>query len=428
MKQYIYSAAAMLCVASFGLTSCQNDMEEMGNVGGKEVLLRVTANRGDAETRTTLESDGNGGLICKWSEGDKLLVVNNSNGKKIGVITIVDGIGTSDGTFEGKVTLDGHEAVSLVYLGTAGDADAYSADSNSIAINLSAQDGSFSSLSSKDVLTAEAKVGENSYLPTTGVVETSVTMTRQLAFGYFNLDFSGVEDLKLAKGDVITITGEGLKSEGKINFRNGGSVPTVTNYSGSTTIEVTKTKDGNDFYITMLPCGEVTPTFTVVKDGVTYTASLGAHDWKSGEFVRKDNTGAAVSVTMKMNKIDHSVNPLAKWAEGNLVRSGSGKSVTATISDNPFAAGSYYQFGRNYGYNSASEVTQLSTELSLSNNYFTFRGLKYIAIPENGIYSSSSKKVQAGQNASSVTSISDHPAMFFMNAGDYVTPGFDQTW
>ena len=319
MKQYIYSAAAMLCVASFGLTSCQNDMEEMGNVGGKEVLLRVTANRGDAETRTTLESDGNGGLICKWSEGDKLLVVNNSNGKKIGVITIVDGIGTSDGTFEGKVTLDGHEAVSLVYLGTAGDADAYSADSNSIAINLSAQDGSFSSLSSKDVLTAEAKVGENSYLPTTGVVETSVTMTRQLAFGYFNLDFSGVEDIKLAKGDVITITGEGLKSEGKVNFRNGGSVPTVTNYSGSTTIEVTKTEGGNDFYITMLPCGEVTPTFTVVKDGVTYTASLGAHDWKTGEFVRKDNTGAAVSVTMnKVNQPESDGKILGiKWAHVN---------------------------------------------------------------------------------------------------------------
>ena len=102
MKKNIYLAASLLTLSAIGLTSCQNEMEDMGNKVGKEVLLRVTANRGDADTRTTLESNGAGGLTCKWSEGDKLLVVDNSNGSKIGVISLVKGENTPDGTFEGK--------------------------------------------------------------------------------------------------------------------------------------------------------------------------------------------------------------------------------------------------------------------------------------------------------------------------------------
>ncbi|MDE5795022.1 MAG: hypothetical protein K2I08_09920 [Muribaculaceae bacterium] len=294
MNKYIYSAAAFLSLSCIALTSCQNEMEQIGAPAGKEVLLRVTANRGDAETRTTLEHDGNGGLTCKWSEGDQLLVVNNSKGTKLGVITITDGVGTPDGTFEGKVNLDGQEALSLVYLGNAGNAESY--ESNNIAIDLSKQDGSFESLPKLDVLTAEAKVDDQNFLPTGNVIETSITMTRQLAFGHFTLDFGG--DVTLAAGDVITIAGEGLKSTGKVNFKNGGSVPNVTN--PGTTITVTKADAGNDFYITMLPCGEVTPTFTVVKDNVTYTGSLGSHTWVSGEYVR---AGEKQGVSIKMEKI-----------------------------------------------------------------------------------------------------------------------------
>ena len=297
MNKYIYSAAAFLSLSCIALTSCQNEMEQIGAPAGKEVLLRVTANRGDAETRTTLERDGQGGLVCKWSEGDQLLVVQNSNGAKLGVITITDGVGTPDGTFEGKVNLEDHETISLVYLGNAGDAEAYA--TNSIAINLSAQDGSLASLPKWDVLIAEANVDDQNFLPVGNVIETSITMTRQLAFGHFTLDFGGA--VTLAEGDVITIAGEGLKSTGKVNFKNGGSVPDVTN--PGTTITVTKAEAGNDFYITMLPCGDVTPTFTVVKDGVTYTAALGSHTWKAGEYVRAfdttSNTESGITVTME---------------------------------------------------------------------------------------------------------------------------------
>ncbi|MDE6522783.1 MAG: fimbrillin family protein [Muribaculaceae bacterium] len=319
MNKYIYSAAAFLSLSCIALTSCQNEMEQIGTPAGKEVLLRVTANRGDAETRTTLKHDGNGNLTCNWSEGDQLLVVENSKGTKLGVITITDGVGTPDGTFEGKVNLDGQEALSLVYLGNAGNAESY--ESNNIAIDLSKQDGSFSSLPKLDVLTAEAKVDDQNFLPTGNVIETTITMTRQLAFGHFTLDFGS--DVTLAAGDVITIAGEGLRSEGKVNFKNGGNVPTLTNYSGSTTITVTKAEAGNDFYITMLPCGNVSPTFTVVKDGETYTAALGEHNWKSGEYVRAFDTtnstesGVTVEMKKKQKPIDDGKLFGLKWAPAN---------------------------------------------------------------------------------------------------------------
>ncbi|MDE5758533.1 MAG: hypothetical protein K2H85_07960, partial [Allobaculum sp.] len=115
------------------------------------------------------------------------------------------------------------------------------------------------------------------------------------------------------------ISGEGLRSEGKVNFKNGGSVPTVTNYSGSTTITVTKTEAGNDFYISMLPCGDVIPTFTVVKGGYIYTAELGKHKWISGEFVRKNTNGDPVAVTEWTKKalpVDYG--NMGNWIKDNI--------------------------------------------------------------------------------------------------------------
>lgn len=299
MKKYIYLAASLLTLSTVGLTSCQNEMEDMGNKVGKEVLFRVTANRGDTETRTTLTPDGAGNLACTWNKDDQLLVVNNSSGNKIGVITLVDGIDSPDGTFEGKVTLDGFDTVSLVYLGSVTDAESYASDTDNITLDVSAQDGSLASLTAKDVLTGEVIVENNSYVQKKGdVVQATATLRRQLAHGYFQLNFP--DDIELVEGDEITITGEGLRSEGKINFKNGGNIANQdANYSGSTTITVTKAEDGNDFYITMLPVGNVTPTFTVTKDGVTYTAELGQHNWKSGEFVRKNNNGDGVNVEME---------------------------------------------------------------------------------------------------------------------------------
>lgn len=337
-----------MCVSVFGLTSCQNEMD---NLGGKEVTLRVTANRGEAATRTTLAPDGEGNLACTWDNGDQLLVVKNSDGSKLGVITLVSGAGNDEGVFEGKVNLDGHDAVSLVYLGKAGDAETYA--DKYLALNVSAQDGTLASLTSKDVLAAEAAIKDGDYV-SYDRVETRVEMIRQLAHGYFELNFG--DGVELEVGDEITITGEGLRSEGKVNFKNGGNVPTITNYTGSTTITVTKKEAGNDFYLTMLPVGNVTPTFTVEKDGVTYTAELGVHKWVSGEFVRAANTTSDKGfdpVTVSMEKVADDVDPtnpgfMSNWG-------GAGELIKPSYTDTREVSGKYS--GNGWCYNQYSVYT-----------------------------------------------------------------------
>lgn len=373
MNKYIYSAAAFLSLSCIALTSCQNEMEQIGAPAGKEVLLRVTANRGDAETRTALEHDG-GDLTCNWSVGDQLMVVGQSTGKKIGVVTLVSGEDDPNAVFEGIVDLSDNTNVSLVYLGTAENAENYSESLNYLSLNLSEQNGTLASLSDKDVLTSSTFVVDNTY-SSKEVEIADVTMTRQLAFGRFSLDF-GEENVTLEAGDVITITGEGLRSEGKVNFRNGGSVPdNSASYSGPTSITITKTEGGNDFYVTMLPCGNVTPTFTVVKGGDTYTATLGAHNWVSGEYVRAydaaNSSESGVSVTMeKEAAIDHSKNPLAKWAESNLAYDKSSK--TSDFVGSETASGSLYQWGRNVGFADYKDARGPLKTTSDSYNYYNY--------------------------------------------------------
>ncbi len=371
--------------SAVGLTSCQNDMDEMG---GKEVTLKVTAQRGEALTRTTLEEDGEGNLACKWNEGDQLLVINNASGKKIGVITLKSGAGTNNGVFEGKVDLTGQSNVSLVYLGSATEAEPYASDVNNIALNVSEQDGTLASLTSKDVLTAEAAVKDIYYVKNEATAE--VTMTRQMAHGYFSLDFSEAGNLTLEEGDVITITGDGLRSEGKVNFKNGGSVPTTATYTGSTTITITKKEAGNDFYLTMLPVGSVTPTFTVVKDGETYTSTLTAHNWVSGEFVRKNDKGEAVSLKMEKEasvpEDPNSPGDLSNWGASNSAIAAvatplSPKFVSETGWTNNIR--NLYNMG---GYCTAVEITngmQNGLLTSQGGYYYFFQWGRFLGFPSN---------------------------------------------
>lgn len=78
------------------------------------------------------------------------------------------------------------------------------------------------------------------------------------------------------------------------------------------------------------------------------------------EQAKDQNTKKYVEITFtqkgKQGEVDHSKNPLLKWAESDLVRSGSGASVKATFASSYKNRGYYYQFGRNYGYQNASEA------------------------------------------------------------------------
>ena len=128
-------------------------------------------------------------------------------------------------------------------------------------------------------------------------------------------------------------------------------------------------------------------------------------------------SGKAYSINF--SNVDHSKNPLLKWAESDLIRSGSGATVSATFADAYTTTGYYYQFGRNYGYQSASDAAQ---------QY----GVERSDMPSNrNVYpGTGSTTAVPTYHASSIT-FSTYPNYFFIDTnhgGDYTTPQRNEEW
>lgn len=291
-KNFIYTASALLLGSAITLTSCQSE-EDFGLMGGNgEVLLTVTANRGVAGSRTSFE-ESEGNLITNWNEGDQL-VVTDATGANLGVLTIISGQNTSEGVFEGTIKLGDNENVNIVYLGSGYEGDLEEV-SNKVVFNISAQDGTFAGLTEKDYLTETAPVTKLNGTEATA----KVNMTRSLAHGYFTLALP--DGVTLAAGDQITITAnEGLYAQRTLKLGGFG----ISNLTTSNTITVTKAEAGNDFYLTVIP-GTFAPQFTVVKDDVTYTASLASRSWSPAEYVRANENNDPVKITdWSYNKLE----------------------------------------------------------------------------------------------------------------------------
>lgn len=224
------------------LTSCQNE-DEPGMTGGREVHLTVTAAR-DAMTRTSMEVDDEANLICKWSAGDQLVVF--ANRKNAGVLTIRQGEeGKVTSVFEGTVNLpEGAEEITLSYLGSGYEGNLAEL-SGKVLIDLSSQDGSFASLTEKDVLWGNALVD---------ILGNSATataeMNRLLASGYFNLALP--DGIELGEGDVVTISSDenSIYNQFKYNPATVGTSYLPEDLGG---ISIVKAEAGNDIYLTMPP-------------------------------------------------------------------------------------------------------------------------------------------------------------------------------
>lgn len=281
-KQFIYGLLSLTVLSGAGLSSCSSE-EDFAGPKGQKVMLSITASK-DAQTRTSFEETEDG-LLCKWTEGDKLLVTNTS-GQRLGVITLQGEGGVTTGLFKGPVTLDGNQTVNLFYLGND-KAIPETLTENAYTLDLSAQDGTFASLAVNDFMHQEADVKLLD-----GEATGSVMMDRRVAEGHFDLQLPG--GLQLKKGDVITITQpEGtFQVAPKIYYRNGGSV--VGNDNG--TLTITKAEDGNDLYVTIFP-QTLTPTFTIKKDGSIYTATLDSHEWVQSTYVCNTTDGSGIAVS-----------------------------------------------------------------------------------------------------------------------------------
>lgn len=336
-KQFIYGLLSLTVLSGAGLSSCSSE-EDFAGPKGQKVMLSITASK-DAQTRTSFEETEDG-LLCKWTADDKLLVTNRS-GQRLGVISLVEGAGNATALFRGPVTLDGNQTVNLFYLGN-GKAIPETLTENAYTLDLSAQDGTFASLAANDFMHQEANV-----TLLNGEATGSVMMDRRVAEGHFDLQLPG--GLQLKAGDVVTIT----QPEGtfyvapKIKYGTGGSVVGATDNG---TLTITKTEDGNDLYVTIFP-QTLTPTFTIKKDGSIYTATLGSHDWVQSTYVsNSDGSGVAVELT-DASAVDHSKNPLAKWALTNL-----DLSQADGFAENQWDTGQFFQFGRNCGFSGYSDA------------------------------------------------------------------------
>ena len=328
MKKYIFAFIASLLV--FGLWSCSEDNELSTAENGRSVKLTVYATRDgmETETRATL-NEVNGNLNCSWEEGDQLFVTS-TNGNVLGQLSLVN---KEEGKFEGTLIglNEDKMALNYFYLGSGTNLEAVNGSYN---VNIASQDGTMKSLTKNDVLSAQTEVviiDGNAYV--TG----ALTLARYFSFGHFTLTFpEGVS----MNGESIAITGANLMTQASVNLAD-------RSLSGQTAGTITVTGTNGDFYINLIPASGVTPTFKVTIGNTEYEGTLKARDIAAGIYLR--DSGIGVPIEMEKTEepvVDHSKNPLLKWAEADLVYNNGKNSIASSYT----IQGSLYQWGRNIGW------------------------------------------------------------------------------
>ena len=405
MKKNIFAYAAALLL--LGLGACSEEREYMPQENGT-VMMTVYANRGDAATRSDLSETAGGDLACAWTKGDQLLVTD-AEGKNLGNLNI-DPEDPATGKFTGSIILDiksGKKTLHYFYLGSAaGNLDNVATGHT---FDLSSQDGLIGSLGKYDALSAEAEV---SVIDGKAFVNGELTLGRHFALGHFTLRFP--EGVEMTDG-TVTISGDNLYTQATLGLKD-------RDVTGKTAGTISVTGSNGDIFVNLIPGSGVTPTFKATVDGKDYEGSLTPGDINAGRYYRKA-AGEGVPVEMKKigGDVDHTKNPLLKWAEGNLQRSGTGASVTGTIASDYTETGSYYQFGRNYGYNSVSEAA------------YEFKAEGSDIPSSYGIYPGTGSTTSVKYYANKIN-FKDYPNCFFIGnndsatKGDYVTPAFEDTW
>lgn len=156
----------------------------------------------------------------------------------------------------------------------------------------------------------------------------------------------------------------------------------------------------------------------MTKGEKVYTCTLGEHRWTESSFVRAGD-GSGVPVNLVDNDApDHTKNPLAKWAESDLKRVSTGASTKSDFTGVYTTTGSYYQFGRNYGFQSVSDAQQAY-------------GVERSDMASNrNVYSGTGSTATVSTYYASTINFANYPNYFFIDNnhnGDYTTPAHSQT-
>ena len=400
----------VLGLATMGtiFASCTQDESPLGlsdKSDWQERFISVNVYREDPSTRTSA-TDTDGDLVYTWSKGDQLLVTDQT-GEQITTLVLNDeDAGKAYGTFSGYGDLPNDQTLNLnfIYLGNGVDTGNASSP---FAINIANQDGLLASLPATDVMfsTQAVTISDNA------VWIEDFGLQKRLASAHYTLKFpQGVQ----MNGETVTISGEHIYNATSLSLADGklSNEPTQG--------DITVNNGTGDFYIRVIPTTGYAPTFRVTIGGVEYTGSKESRDdFTAGKFLRAaDGTGAVVEMTAEQ-VVDHTKNPLLKWAESDLQRSGSGTSVTGTFADSYTETGYYYQFGRNYGFASDNEAAR---------NY----GVENSDMPYGrNVYPGTGSTSPVPVYDASDIDFTKYPEYFFIDNnhnGDYAYPDHTQTW
>lgn len=132
--------------------------------------------------------------------------------------------------------------------------------------------------------------------------------------------------------------------------------------SGANTLTINNVNTAEDVYFALVP-GDYTLSFELTKGANTYTATLNPNKLEAGVYYTNGNStnpgGVKVELQSDEEPVNHALNPLLKWAPGDLVREGSGADATGRILDSYKDSGYFFQFGRNYSYRNYSDAQRI---------------------------------------------------------------------
>lgn len=158
MRQAAVTVTAAVALALTGCTG-QEDFIDGGDTPAKGVTLTMTASISGASSNGTRANltEGNDKNPWLWENNDALLVVDATNGKALGTLTLKDGKGKEKGVFEGSAEgLKAGQKVRIFYLGP--NTNTSRIVNGKIMFDFSKPDGKRESLKSLCALNAEGTV------------------------------------------------------------------------------------------------------------------------------------------------------------------------------------------------------------------------------------------------------------------------------
>ncbi len=338
MKKFFYLAAALTVLA--GAASCEKNIEQsQDELKPSGELRHVTITAGSAQTKTSVS-----GGVLTWSENDKLYIVPKSGNCAVAQLTIKNGAGSANATFEGDIDASITDETEIY--GWCGGSWTY--NSGSFTVNIP-----------ENQTYVANGLAENTFPSIgTGTIKSGITLENPM--GVFKLTVDG-EDTEFVKSITVTSTNNNLA--GQFTFTP-GDTPTVSGGSSKTVTlnvadpYVSLQGIGVNFYAVLPPAeyaaSDLTATITF-SDGntrsetFTEVVTIAAGNAPEKKLV-SDYTGRRGTLNgQDYVVIKGSDGKYLKWATQNLAVTESGKqewkpSGTGT----GYIIGDYFQWAASY--------------------------------------------------------------------------------